>query len=103
MSQYLNTEEIQHPESQFEEIIKILQDFTASGQLKMTKWAFEGVIKSIQTNIMSATDEDTNPLYYHGYSAGRDVGHNEGYDEGYDDGYNYGYEAGYNDGREDGA
>lgn len=101
---YLKSFEIQHPDSEFEGLIYLLQDLTTEQNLKITKEGLDRLIQHIDDNFIS--NESIGCELQNNYDQGYDRGYADGKDEGYEDGYNEGesngYEKGYEDGKKDG-
>lgn len=105
---YLKSFEIQYPNSEFEELIYLLQDLTTEQNLELTKEGLDRIIQHIDDNFISNESIDCelqnnyDQGYDRGYADGKDEGYEDGYSEGEDDGYSKGYEDGKQDGYYDG-
>lgn len=106
---YLKSFEIQHPDSEFEGLIYLLQDLTTEQNLKITKEGLDRIIQHIDDNFVSNESIDCelqnnyDQGYDRGYADGKDEGYEDGYSEGEDNGYSNGYEDGKKDGYYDGC
>lgn len=97
---YLKSFEIQHPDSEFEGLIYLLQDLTTEQNLELTKEGLDRIIQHIDDNFVS--NESIDCELQNNYDQGYDRGYADGKDEGYEDGYSEGESNGYNEGYEDG-
>lgn len=97
---YLKSFEIQHPDSEFEGLIYLLQDLTTEQNLEITKEGLDRIIQHIDDNFVS--NESIDCELQNNYDQGYDRGYADGKDEGYEDGYSEGESNGYNNGYEDG-
>ena len=97
---YLKSFEIQHPDSEFEGLIYLLQDLTTEQNLELTKEGLDRIIQHIDDNFVSneSIDCELQNNYDQGYADEKDEGYDDGYSEGEDDGYEEGYEDGKKDG-----
>ena len=104
MSNYLNYYEIQHTNTDFENLIHYLQDAVKENKLKITKEVVDTIIEI--TNKQKLFEDDLKKSHEEGYSEGYKDGEFDGKENGYDDGYLDGEfdgkENGYDDGYLDG-
>lgn len=89
MSDYLNYYEIQHTNTDFENLIHYLQDAVKENKLKITKEVVDNIIKI--TNKQELFEDELEKSYDEGYSEGYKDGKTDGEENGYDDGYLDGY------------
>ena len=101
---YLKSFEIQHPDSEFEGLIYLLQDLTTEQNLELTKEGLDRIIQHIDDNFVSneSIDCELQNNYDQGYDRGYADGKDEGYEDGYSEGEDNGYSNGYEDGKKDG-
>ena len=92
MSNYLNYYEIQHLNTDFEDLIHYLQDAVKEGNLQITKEVVDTIIEITKNKELNSDDKDR--YYDEGYEDGEKEGKEDGYADGYDDGYLDGYEKG---------
>lgn len=89
MSDYLNYYEIQHTNTDFENLIHYLQDAVKENKLKITKEVVDTIIEI--TNKQELFEDELEKSYDEGYSEGYKDGKADGEENGYDDGYLDGY------------
>ena len=94
---YLKSFEIQHPDSEFEGLIYLLQDLTTEQNLEITKEGLDRIIQHIDDNFVS--NESIDCELQNNYNQGYDRGYEEGYSEGESNGYENGKKDGFFDGR----
>lgn len=105
---YLKSFEIQHPNTEFEGLIYLLQDLTTEQNLELTKEGLDRIIQHIDDNFISnesvgcELQNNYDQGYDRGYADGKDEGYDSGYEDGKKDGFFDGKEAGYNSGYYDG-
>ena len=101
---YLKSFEIQHPDSEFEGLIYLLQDLTTEQNLEITKEGLDRIIQHIDDNFVlnESIDCEIQNNYDQGYSRGYADGKDEGYEDGYSEGESNGYEEGYGAGKQEG-
>jgi hypothetical protein len=90
MSDYLNYYEIQHTNTDFENLIHYLQDAVKEGNLQIKKEVVDGIIEI--TNKQELFEDELEKSYDEGYSEGYKDGEDEAESDGYQDGYSDGYE-----------
>lgn len=89
MSNYLNYYEIQHTNTDFENLIHYLQDAVKENKLKITKEVVDNIIEI--TNKQELFEDELEKSYDEGYSDGYKDGKFDGKEDGYDEGYLAGY------------
>lgn len=93
MSNYLNYYEIQHTNTDFENLIHYLQDAVKENKLQITKEVVNNIIEI--TNKQELFEDELEKSYDEGYSEGYKDGKADGEDEAESDGYQDGYSDGY--------
>ena len=93
MSKYLNYYEIQHTNTDFENLIHYLQDVVKENKLQITKEVVDTIIEI--TNKQELFEDELEKSYDEGYSEGYKDGKADGEDEAESDGYQDGYSDGY--------
>ena len=89
MSNYLNYYEIQHTNTDFENLIHYLQDAVKENKLKITKEVVDNIIEI--TNKQELFEDELEKSYDEGYSDGYKDGKFDVKEDGYDEGYLAGY------------
>ena len=94
MSKYLNYYEIQHTNTDFENLIHYLQDAVKENKLKITKEVVDNIIEI--TNKQELFEDELekyyDECYYEGYKDGKVDGKEDAYSDGYNEGHSDGYE-----------
>ena len=90
MSNYLNYYEIQHTDSNFEDLIHYLQDAVKENKLQITKDVVDNIIEIIKNKELNSDDKDR--YYDEGYEDGEREDKEDGYADSYDEGHSDGYE-----------
>lgn len=98
MSDYLNYYEIQHTNTDFENLIHYLQDAIKEGNLQIKKEVVDDIIEI--TNKQKLFEDELEKSYDEGYSEGYKDGKADGEDEAEEDAYSDGYNEGHSDGYE---
>lgn len=98
MSNYLNYYEIQHTNTDFENLIHYLQDAVKENKLKITKEVVDTIIEI--TNKQELFEDELEKSYDEGYSEGYKDGKDDGKEDAEEDAYSDGYNEGYSDGYE---
>ena len=93
MSKYLNYYEIQHTNTDFENLIHYLQDAVKENKLKITKEVVDTIIEI--TNKQELFEDELEKSYDEGYSEGYKNGKADGEDKAESDAYQDGYSDGY--------
>ena len=93
MSNYLNYYEIQHTNTDFENLINYLQDAVKENKHQITKEVVDNIIEI--TNKQELFEDELEKSYNEGYSEGYKDGKADGKEDGYDDGYTSGHTDGY--------
>lgn len=96
MSKYLNYYEIQHTNTDFENLIHYLQDAVKENKLKITKEVVDNIIEI--TNKQELFEDELEKSYDEGYSEGYKDGKVDGKEDAEEDTYSDGYNEGYSDG-----
>ena len=89
MSNYLNYYEIQHTNTDFENLIHYLQDAVKENKLQITKEVVDTIIEI--TKKQELFEDELEKSYDEGYSEGYKDGKADGEENSYDDGYDDGY------------
>ena len=89
MSNYLNYYEIQHTDTNFEDLIHYLQDAVKEGNLQITKEVVDTIIEIAKNKELDSDDKER--YYDEGYEDGEREGKEDGYADGYDEGHSDGY------------
>ena len=78
---FLKNYEIQHPDKNYDFLVRHLQDATQNNELQITKDGLDNLITVLKHNIV--LEDDVREIK----DAAREEGHEDGYEDGYDDGY----------------
>ena len=93
MSDYLKHYEIQHPNTDFENLIHYLQEAVKENKLQITKEVVDNIINI--TNKQELFEDELEKSYDEGYSKGYKDGKADGEDEAESDAYQDRYSDGY--------
>lgn len=93
MSDYLKHYEIQHPNTDFENLIHYLQEAVKENKLQITKEVVDNIINI--TNKQELFEDELEKSYDEGYSEGYKDGKADAEDEAESDAYQDGYSDGY--------
>ena len=99
MSNYLKYYEIQHTNTDFENLIHYLQDAVKENKLQITKEVVNKIIEI--TNNQELYEDELEKSYDEGYTEGYKDGKADGEEDGYDDGYTSGHTDGYQEAKEE--
>ena len=98
MSKYLNYYEIQHTNTDFENLIHYLQYAVKENKVKITKEVVDTIIEI--TNKQELFEDELEKSYDEGYSEGYKDGKVDGKEDAEEDAYSDGYNEGHSDGYE---